>query len=91
MLFARRHQHEPKAHRLPTDRARLRALLISYGPDWVLTIFLWAIFYLLDKVDGYRRLFSINDTSLLFPYAVKERVPVSVGRPGFVDLGSGHG
>lgn len=34
------------------------------------------IFYLLDKIEGYRRLFSVTDTSLAHPYAHKERVPV---------------
>lgn len=33
-------------------------------------------FYLVDRIDGYRRLFDVNDTSLAHPYAVKERVPV---------------
>ena len=35
-----------------------------------------AVFYALDKVDGYRRVFSINDTSLRHPYAEHERIPV---------------
>lgn len=35
-----------------------------------------AVFYALDKVNGYRRLFSITDTSLLHPYAEHERIPV---------------
>lgn len=35
-----------------------------------------AVFYALDKVNGYRRLFSITDTSLRHPYAEHERIPV---------------
>lgn len=37
-----------------------------------------AIFYLLDKINGYRRLFSITDESLAHPYAEHERIPVSL-------------
>ncbi|KAL1410923.1 hypothetical protein Q8F55_001866 [Vanrija albida] len=48
----------------------------SYLPDWVLTIALWGAFYGVDKIDGYRRLFDVTDTSLAHPYARKERVPV---------------
>jgi diacylglycerol diphosphate phosphatase/phosphatidate phosphatase len=35
-----------------------------------------AVFYALDKIIGYRRLFSITDESLQHPYAEHERVPV---------------
>lgn len=35
-----------------------------------------ALFYLLDKINGYRRLFSVTDTSLAHPYANPERIPV---------------
>ncbi|RSH95495.1 hypothetical protein EHS25_000587 [Saitozyma podzolica] len=59
-----------------TEGERRWRIFWSYIPDWVLTIFLWAIFYLLDKVQGYRRLFSVTDTSLAYPYAEHERVPV---------------
>ncbi|KAH9001351.1 PAP2-domain-containing protein [Lactarius akahatsu] len=50
-------------------------LLISYAPDWILTIALSVAFYLLDKVDGFKREFSVSDTSLRHPYAIHERVP----------------
>ncbi|TYJ52524.1 hypothetical protein B9479_006884 [Cryptococcus floricola] len=59
-----------------TTPTRRKRLLISYAPDWALTILLWGLFYLLDKIDGYRRLFDITDTSLAHPYADPERVPV---------------
>jgi diacylglycerol diphosphate phosphatase/phosphatidate phosphatase len=54
---------------------RRRRLWISYGLDWILSIAVWGVFYALDNVDGYRRLFSITDTSLHGPYAVHERIP----------------
>jgi len=50
-------------------------LLFSYAPDWIITILLAAIFFALDKVPGFKREFSLSDTSLRHPYAVKERVP----------------
>ena len=60
----------------PMSPHRRRRLWKSYGLDWALTIIVWAIFYALDKVNGYRRLFSITDTSLMHPYAEDERIPV---------------
>ncbi|WVO24596.1 uncharacterized protein IAS62_005964 [Cryptococcus decagattii] len=64
----------------PTTTTRTRSrqwrIFISYAPDWVITIVLWALFYLLDKINGYRRLFSVTDNSLAHPYANPERIPV---------------
>ncbi|KAF6764843.1 phosphatidic acid phosphatase type 2/haloperoxidase [Ephemerocybe angulata] len=57
--------------------ARRRKLLWSYAPDWILTLVLAALFFSLDKVDGYRRVFSLEDTSLRHPYTLHERVPDS--------------
>ncbi|KAK6904475.1 hypothetical protein I204_06921 [Kwoniella mangroviensis CBS 8886] len=59
-----------------TKRSRRMRIFLSYAPDWALTIVLWGVFYLLDKVNGYRRLFDITDTSLAHPHADPERVPV---------------
>jgi len=50
-------------------------LLFSYAPDWILTVSLLVAFLLLDKVDGFKREFSVSDTSLHFPFAEHERVP----------------
>ncbi|KAH0584366.1 hypothetical protein H2248_009905 [Termitomyces sp. 'cryptogamus'] len=55
----------PKA---PVSSVRRRKLFLSYLPDWILTIVLAAIFFSLDKVEGYRREFSVTDTSLRHPY-----------------------
>ncbi|WVF67223.1 hypothetical protein IAT40_001971 [Kwoniella sp. CBS 6097] len=57
-------------------RSRKTRIFLSYAPDWCLTIALWGLFYLLDKINGYRRLFDITDTSLAHPHADPERVPV---------------
>ncbi|KAJ6546541.1 PAP2-domain-containing protein [Mycena vulgaris] len=61
-------RHSP---RLPISQARRRKLLMSYAPDWLITIALAAVFFSLDKVHGFRRQFSLADTS----YAVHERIP----------------
>ncbi|ESK96891.1 hypothetical protein Moror_6469 [Moniliophthora roreri MCA 2997] len=54
---------------------RTRKLIFSYLPDWLLTIALAAIFFSLDKVEGYRRQFSLEESSIRHTYAVHERVP----------------
>ncbi|KAJ3533863.1 hypothetical protein NM688_g7221 [Phlebia brevispora] len=57
------------------DKTRRRQLLRSYAPDWIITIGLAAIFLALDRVDGFKREFSLEDTSLRHPFTVHERVP----------------
>ncbi|KAF7295049.1 PAP2-domain-containing protein [Mycena indigotica] len=52
-----------------------KRLLISYAPDWLITFVLSAAFFSLDKVDGFRRHFSVGDPTIRFPFAHHERVP----------------
>ncbi|KIM49414.1 hypothetical protein M413DRAFT_438592 [Hebeloma cylindrosporum] len=59
----------------PMTSIRRRKLIWSYLPDWILTIVLAALFFSLDKVEGYRRVFSLQESSISHPYAVHERVP----------------
>ncbi|KAF9036663.1 phosphatidic acid phosphatase type 2/haloperoxidase [Panaeolus papilionaceus] len=66
---------QPLSKGVSISPARRRKLIFSYLPDWVLTIALAVAFFLLDKVDGFRREFSLEDTSLRHPFAVHERVP----------------
>ncbi|KAI4517199.1 phosphatidic acid phosphatase type 2/haloperoxidase [Schizophyllum commune] len=61
--------------RPPVTAARRRKLILSYLPDWILTIVLAAIFFALDEIEGFKRVFSLEDTSLRHPYAVHERIP----------------
>ncbi|KAG6831169.1 hypothetical protein H0H92_012309 [Tricholoma furcatifolium] len=58
----------PANRKPPVSAARRRKLFLSYFPDC-------AVFFALNKVQGYRREFSVTDTSLAHPYAVHERVP----------------
>ncbi|BEJ11190.1 hypothetical protein CspHIS471_0106120 [Cutaneotrichosporon sp. HIS471] len=66
----------PRSRAAARERPYNWQVFWSYFPDWALTIILWGMFYLLDKVDGYRRVFSITDESLAHPFAEHERIPV---------------
>ncbi|KZT67789.1 acid phosphatase/Vanadium-dependent haloperoxidase [Daedalea quercina L-15889] len=57
------------------ERSRLRLLIRSYAPDWIITIFLGFIFLVLETIPGFKRQFSLEDRTLYHPYAVHERVP----------------
>ncbi|CAE6433268.1 unnamed protein product [Rhizoctonia solani] len=54
---------------------RRTKLLLTYGIDWVVTIIIIVLFYLLDEIEGYKRQFSLTDTSIQHTFAVHERVP----------------
>lgn len=58
-----------------TDNKRRMKLIRSYAPDWTITIILAIVFFALDGVHGFRREFSVHDETILFPFAVHERVP----------------
>ncbi|GAA96449.1 uncharacterized protein L969DRAFT_103395 [Mixia osmundae IAM 14324] len=63
-----------RRHQMDADRRK--ALILSYLPDWLLTIVLWIVFYLIDNAHGYFREFDLTDGSIQHTYAVHERVPV---------------
>ncbi|KAJ7582858.1 phosphatidic acid phosphatase type 2/haloperoxidase [Mycena floridula] len=60
---------------MPPSSSLIRRRVLSYLPDWIITLVLAAIFFSLNKVDNFKREFSLSDTSLLHPFAVHERVP----------------
>ncbi|KAJ7083837.1 PAP2-domain-containing protein [Mycena crocata] len=64
-----------RSNKPPLTAARRRKLLMSYAPDWIITIGLAAAFFALDKVHGFKREFSLEDTSLRHTHAVHERIP----------------
>ncbi|EIN07433.1 PAP2-domain-containing protein [Punctularia strigosozonata HHB-11173 SS5] len=70
MSYAQERRRKP-----PMDAKQRMRLLRSYAPDWIITIVLAAAFFALDWVPGFKREFSLEDTSLRHPYAVHERVP----------------
>lgn len=57
------------------SRTRQIQLLRSYLPDWVITIVLAGLLAIINKAHGFRREFSLTDTSIQHTYAVHERVP----------------
>ncbi|GAC99833.1 hypothetical protein PHSY_007436 [Pseudozyma hubeiensis SY62] len=63
------------SHHQPTTRRRKLQLLRSYLPDWIITILLAGLLAIINNVHGFRREFSLTDTSIQHTYAVHERVP----------------
>ncbi|SPO28975.1 related to DPP1 - diacylglycerol pyrophosphate phosphatase [Ustilago trichophora] len=63
------------SHHTPLTRRRRLALLRSYLPDWIITILLAGLLAIVNNVHGFRREFSLTDTSIQHTYAVHERVP----------------
>lgn len=59
----------------PLTRRRRLELLRSYLPDWIITILLAGLLAIINDVHGFRREFSLTDTSIQHTYAVHERVP----------------
>ncbi|KAI8986406.1 phosphatidic acid phosphatase type 2/haloperoxidase [Pilobolus umbonatus] len=53
-----------------------KRLFLSYGRDWLLVIIMTAVFFAIDVIEPFHREFSINNTSLMHPFAVNESVPV---------------
>ncbi|KAH7908222.1 PAP2-domain-containing protein [Hygrophoropsis aurantiaca] len=65
-------------HRQYRPNPGLRRFISSYAPDWIITAFLWLVCSIVDNnVSGFKRQFSLTDTSLLYPYAVHQRVGVT--------------
>ncbi|KAG9015579.1 hypothetical protein FRB94_000184 [Tulasnella sp. JGI-2019a] len=70
------HNAKPTTRRKPPmDRKRRMRLLMSYAPDWIITIVVTGLFFILGNIRGFRRNFSLNDEGIQYPYAVHERVP----------------
>ncbi len=53
-IFPRRN-HQVTGSKGRVDKSRRLKLLWSYLPDWIITIGLWAVFYALDKINGWAR------------------------------------
>ncbi|KAG8987421.1 hypothetical protein FRB90_003352 [Tulasnella sp. 427] len=59
----------------PVTGKRRWKLLLSYAPDWIITIAATGLFYLLNGVHGFWRNFSLSDTSIQYNFTEHERVP----------------
>ncbi|KAI8977246.1 phosphatidic acid phosphatase type 2/haloperoxidase [Mycotypha africana] len=53
-----------------------RRLTISYVYDWLLVVIMTAVFFAIDKITPFHRMFSIEDKTIMFPHTEKETVPV---------------
>jgi hypothetical protein len=53
-----------------------KRLALSYLWDWVLVVIMTAAFFAIDKITPFHRMFSLEDKTIMFPYAEKESVPV---------------
>ncbi|OCL07688.1 PAP2-domain-containing protein [Glonium stellatum] len=63
--------------KLPFSKKKLpKKVILSYILDYVIIIVLIAAFYALDAVEPFHQHFSLQNYTLHYPYAVKERVPV---------------
>lgn len=51
-------------------------IVASYSLDWVMTFLLAGLLALINDVYGFRREFSLTDTSIQHTFATSERVPV---------------
>ncbi|EGO02877.1 hypothetical protein SERLA73DRAFT_131265, partial [Serpula lacrymans var. lacrymans S7.3] len=61
--------------REPSPRPSVRKFMASYAPDWIVSIVLWLVFFVINThVSGFKREFSMSDVTLRYPYAVHQRV-----------------
>ncbi|KAF2088712.1 PAP2-domain-containing protein, partial [Saccharata proteae CBS 121410] len=63
--------------KLPFSKKKLpKKVVLSYVLDYVIIVVFIAAFYALDAVEPYHQHFALQNYTLQYPYAVKERVPV---------------
>ncbi|GAA5841685.1 hypothetical protein JCM3766R1_005151 [Sporobolomyces carnicolor] len=66
--------HGPERKPFDKSGGRLRKIVYSYLPDWILTIILVGLIGGLTDKAGYKRQFSLSDTSIQHTFAVNERI-----------------
>ncbi|THZ11777.1 PAP2-domain-containing protein [Aureobasidium pullulans] len=65
--------------KLPFSSKPLPAkVVISYFLDYVIIVILAILFLAIDKVNGFRQHFALQNYTLQYPYAVHERVPAGI-------------
>ncbi|BGP49137.1 hypothetical protein JCM10450v2_005018 [Rhodotorula kratochvilovae] len=74
MDFFRRLVHGPERKRTSWDASRRWHMVASYAPDWVLTIILVAIIGYFTDLAGYKREFSLTDTSIQHTFSTNQRI-----------------
>ncbi|KAI8876770.1 PAP2-domain-containing protein [Backusella circina FSU 941] len=53
-----------------------KKLVYSYGFDWMLVVIMTVVFFAIDKITPFHRMFSVEDKTIMFPYTENESVPV---------------
>ncbi|GAA5929139.1 uncharacterized protein JCM15063_004063 [Sporobolomyces koalae] len=66
--------HGPERKPFDSSGGRLRKIIYSYSPDWILSIVLVGLIGGLTNKAGYKREFSLLDTSIQHTFAVHERI-----------------
>ncbi|GJN91328.1 hypothetical protein Rhopal_004349-T1 [Rhodotorula paludigena] len=74
MDFVRRLVRGPERKHRQWDQKRFLRLVISYAPDWIFTIVLLAIIGYFTDLAGYKRQFSLTDTSIQHTFTEHQRV-----------------
>ncbi|KZM19840.1 catalytic [Ascochyta rabiei] len=65
--------------RLPFSKKRLpKRVIFSYIIDYLIIVVLIGVFTIIDKVPPFHQPFALQNYTLHYPFAVKERVPVSL-------------
>ncbi|KAF1958786.1 PAP2-domain-containing protein [Byssothecium circinans] len=79
--------------RLPFSKKRLpKRVIFSYIIDYVIILALLGFFVIIDKIEPYHQPFALENYTLHYPFAEKERVPVmlagviAVVAPAFIIL-----
>lgn len=63
--------------RLPFSKKRLsKKVIFSYIVDYLIIVVLIGVFAIVDKIPPFHQHFSLDNYTLHYPFAVKERVPV---------------
>ncbi|OBZ83116.1 putative diacylglycerol pyrophosphate phosphatase 1 [Choanephora cucurbitarum] len=53
-----------------------RRIVLSYAYDWALVVLMTIAFFAIDKIEPFRRRFSLEDKTIMFPYTEHESVPI---------------
>lgn len=53
-----------------------KRLALSYLYDWLLVVIMTVAFFAIDQIPPFHRMFSLEDKTIMFPYAETETIPV---------------
>ncbi|KAI8330545.1 phosphatidic acid phosphatase type 2/haloperoxidase [Blakeslea trispora] len=53
-----------------------KRIVLSYAYDWACVVIMTVAFFAIDKIEPFRRRFSLEDKTIMFPYTEHESVPI---------------